>query len=61
MVENLDRFVQPDVHVGGWNKFVKTQITGRGSQRNKRVLPYVPERQVVQQPKKGGRGWLYVT
>jgi hypothetical protein len=61
VVENLDRVVQPDVHVGGWNKFVKTQITSRGSQRNKRALSYVPEKQAVQHPKKGGRGWLHAT
>ena len=61
MVEDSDRFVQPDVTVGGWNKFVKTRITIRGPQRNKRALSYVPNKQVVQQPKKGGRGWLHAT
>jgi hypothetical protein len=61
LVEDLDRVVQPDVHVGGWNKFVKTKITGRGPQRNKRALSYVPKKRVVQQPKKGGRGWLHAT
>ena len=29
MVEDTDRFVQPNVDVGGWNKFVKTKIVGR--------------------------------
>ena len=61
VVENLDRVVQPDVHMGGWNKFVKTQITSRGSQKNKRALSDVPKKQIVQQPKKGGRGWLHAT
>jgi hypothetical protein len=61
MVEDIDRVVQPDVDVGGWNKFVKTQITGRGPQRNKRALSDVPKKQIVQQPKKGGRGWLHAT
>jgi hypothetical protein len=61
MVENLDRVVQPDVHLGGWSKFVKTQITGREPQRNKRALSDVPKKRVVQQPKKGGRGWLHAT
>ena len=46
---------------GGWNKFVKTQITSRGSQKNKRALSDVPKKQIVQQPKKGGRGWLHAT
>ena len=61
MVEDPDRFVQPNVDVGGWNKFVKIKITGREPQRNKRTLAYVPKKREVQQPKKGGRGWLHAT
>ena len=61
LVEDPDRFVQPDVNVGGWNKFIKTEITGRRPQRSKRVASYVPEKRGVQQPKKGGRGWLHAT
>ena len=61
LVEDLDRFVQPEVHVGGWNKFIKTEITSRRPQRSKRVASYVPEKRGVQQPKKGGRGWLHAT
>jgi hypothetical protein len=61
VAENFDRAVQPDVDVGGWNKFVKTKITSREPQRNKRTLAYVPKKKVVQQPKKGGRGWLHAT
>ena len=56
-----DRFVQPDVHVGGWNKFVKTKIINCRPQGNNRTLPYVPKKRIVQQPKKGGRGWLHAT
>jgi len=61
IVEDLDRFVQPNVDVGGWSKFVKTKITGRELQRNDRTLAYVPKKREVQQPKKGGRGWLHAT
>jgi hypothetical protein len=61
LVEDPDRFVQPDVNVGGWNKFIKTEITGRRPQSDKRVASYVPEKRGVQQPKKGGRGWLHAT
>jgi len=60
MVENIDRVVQPNVDVGGWNKFVKTNITNCAP-RKKRALAYVSEKQVVQQPKKGRRGWLHMT
>ncbi len=59
--EDLDRFVQPNVDVGGWSKFVKTKITGRELHRNERTLAYVPKKQEIQQPKKGGRGWLHAT
>ena len=61
LVENPDRFVQPDVNVGGWNKFIKTQITNRRPQKGRRAASYVPEKREAQQPKKGGRGWLHST
>jgi hypothetical protein len=60
-VENPDLFVQPSVHVGGWNKFVKTQITNHKPQKTRRAASYVPEKCEAQQPKKGGRGWLHTT
>ena len=56
-----DRFVQPDVVVGGWNKFVKTKITNRIPQKNKNNPLYIPKKQGVQQAKKSGRGWLHTT
>jgi hypothetical protein len=61
MVEDPDRFVQPNVEVGGWNKFVKTKITNGDFQKKKRALAYTPKKREVQQPKKGGRGWLHTT
>ena len=61
MVEDPDRFVQPNVEVGGWNKFVKTKITSGDYQKKKRTLAYVPKKRENQQPKKGGRGWLHTT
>lgn len=61
LVENPDRFVQPDVNIGGWNKFVKTEISNLRPQGNKRALPDVPKKQAAKQPKKGGRGWLHAT
>jgi hypothetical protein len=42
-------------HVGGWNKFVKTQIT-----HQKQQVTVKPEAKAQNnQPKKGGRGWLH--
>ena len=61
MVEDPERFVQPNVDVGGWNKFVKTKITSREPQRKNRNLSIAPKKTEVQQSKKGGRGWLHTT
>ncbi len=55
-VENAERFIQPIPHIGGWNKFIKNEITGKDSRRVKRASSYVPEKKETQQPKKGGRG-----
>jgi len=62
-VENPERYVQPDIRTGGWSKFVRTEITPQSSQQHRRAASYVAETNVnkreVQQPKKGGRGWLH--
>ncbi|MCW4005354.1 MAG: hypothetical protein NWF04_01950 [Candidatus Bathyarchaeota archaeon] len=58
-VENAERFIQPPPHVGGWNKFIKTEITGKKSKKTKRAASYQPPQKLVQHPKKGGRGWLH--
>ena len=60
ITEDADRFIQPNVDEGGWNKFVKTKIASK-PQRKKRALAYAPKKQETQQPKKGGRGWLHAT
>jgi hypothetical protein len=59
MIKEPERFIQPDVNVGGWNKFIKTKIASNNPQKNKRVNFYVPEKSTRQQPKKSGRGWLH--
>ncbi|HKZ88066.1 MAG TPA: hypothetical protein VJ066_02770 [Candidatus Bathyarchaeia archaeon] len=59
-VENAERFIQPSPQIGGWNKFVKTEITSQNRIRNSRARSYLEEKKVVQQPKKGGRGWLHL-
>jgi hypothetical protein len=65
LVENPERHIAPDVHVGGWSKFIKTEITGK-PKRGSRAAAYVADKAPVkkganQQPKKGGRGWLHST
>ena len=59
-IENAERFIQPSPQIGGWNKFVKTEITSKNRIRNSRARSYFEEKKVVQQPKKGGRGWLHL-
>jgi hypothetical protein len=60
MVANPDRFMQPNVDDGGWNKFVKKEITNK-PQKNKPSASHIPEKKEAQRPKKCGRGWLHVT
>jgi hypothetical protein len=59
-IENPDRFIQPSPQVGGWNKFIKTEITGKKPPRNKRATAYRYEKKPEVQPKKGGHGWLHL-
>jgi hypothetical protein len=61
LIEDPDRYVQPQAQEGGWNKFVKTAITNTKPQRHKRAQAYEPKKREAQQPKKGKRGWLHIT
>ncbi len=56
-VLNAERYVPPDRFEGGWTKFVKTNISNKPFVPNKRAMPVIEKK--VQQPKKGGRGWLH--
>jgi hypothetical protein len=57
-VINADRYIPPLPQVGGWNKFIKNNITNQ-SGRPRRADLYREEKREKQQPKKGGRGWLH--
>jgi len=60
-IENAERYIPPSQAVGGWNKFVKTQITKQQPHKKKRAEVYLAEKtERRQQPKKGGRGWLHL-
>jgi len=61
MIENPDRFIPPDVKVGGWHKFAKTKISNNKFQKNNPTFKPPSGKQTAQQPKKGGRGWLHTT
>jgi hypothetical protein len=59
-IANVDRFIPPSPHVGGWTKFIKTSITNQRKRKNTRASLYCEEKKEKQQPKKGGRGWLHI-
>jgi hypothetical protein len=62
LVENPDRYVAPSVHVGGWNKFIKTQIRTQAVDGEKDSARAASKGKVAKgQAKKGGRGWLHST
>lgn len=58
-ITNAERFIQPNPNVGGWGKFIRTELGGQKPQRAKRAEAYRQEKKETQQPKKGGRGWLH--
>jgi hypothetical protein len=59
LVENAERFISPSPQIGGWNKFIKTNITVKKMERRKRAKLHAEPEREKQQPKKGGRGWLH--
>ena len=59
-IENVDRLVSPDPRIGGWNKFIKTNITNQHARRRRRADFYFEAKKKKQQIKKGGRGWLHL-
>jgi hypothetical protein len=58
-IENAERYIPPSQAVGGWNKFVKTQITKQPRKRRRAEVYLAEKTERRQQPKKGGRGWLH--
>jgi hypothetical protein len=59
-IVNVDRVIPPDPHIGGWNKFIKTNITHQRLRKKRRAEFYCDEnKREKQQHKKGGRGWLH--
>src|SRR4030067_2993811 len=58
-IANADKFIPPSPQVGGWTKFIKTNITSQRQRRNTRASLYREDKKEKQQPKKGGRGWLH--
>ena len=60
-IANTERFLAPNPHTGGWNKFIKTNLVNQKLKRKRRADLYCDEnKREKQQPKKGGRGWLHL-
>ena len=58
-ITNPDRYIPPNPTVGGWTKFIKTNISKNHSQNNIRKNFFNTKNCVPQRPKKSGRGWLH--
>jgi hypothetical protein len=58
-IENPDRYVPPSPEVGGWNKFVKTNITNQKPKKREKPELIDKSKNKKNTPKKSGRGWLH--
>ena len=57
---DIDRVVPPSPHVGGWGKFIRTEIASRKRHgRLRQTRQYLDDKKQRQHLKKGGRGWLH--
>ncbi len=61
LIEQPDRFIQPNSNVGGWKQFVKTNISSNKPQKNNHASEDVPKKQTTVQSKKNRQGWLHAT
>ena len=61
-IENPERYIPPNPQTGGWGKFIKSEITSKKPQKNKRAKMYTKEKKKInlKPSKKGGRGWLHL-
>jgi hypothetical protein len=59
-VENAERFIPPTPQVGGWTKFIKTNLANQRIRKSNCATFYIYKIKTdKQQLKKGGRGWLH--
>ena len=58
---NMPYGVPPDPRVGGWRKFIRTELR-KAVESRKRRFDYRerPNKSKSRQMKKGGRGWLHI-
>jgi hypothetical protein len=61
-VVGVDRVVLPGPHVGGWGRFIRTEIASQERHgRLRQTRQYLDNKKQQQHSKKGGRGWLHFT
>jgi hypothetical protein len=59
-VVDAERVVPPSPHVGGWGKFIRTEIASQKRHgRVRRTRQYLDDKKQRQHLKKSGRGWLH--
>ena len=59
-ISNVERFIPLDPKIGGWTKFIKTNVNSRKPRKHRCVEVYRDENKLEkQQYRKGGRGWLH--
>jgi len=58
-ISNPDRYIPPNPEVGGWTKFIKTNIAKNRSQHNIHKNFFSTSTGKPQRPKKKGSGWLH--
>jgi hypothetical protein len=59
-VVDADRVIPSSPQVGGWGKFIRTEIASqKPPKRTGRIQQYRDGEKQRQQLKKGGRGWLH--
>jgi len=61
LVDNPDRYTQPNNVEGGWKKFIKSNIAPGTFKTKPAIGCSVVSKPRGNQPKKGGRGWLHVS
>jgi hypothetical protein len=61
-VVGVYRVVLPGPHVGGWGRFIRTEIASQERHgRLRQTRQYLDNKKQQQHSKKGGRGWLHFT
>jgi hypothetical protein len=58
-VQNAERYISPDPRIGGWNKFVRDNITCQLPRKRKMPEEIIIQKKGAQQLKQRGRGWLH--